>query len=271
LVPADKFLIVLAMPRSGTHFLRSALSKGADIVNLDEPFNPTLTRKLGFSFFRFLRALLKEPDWRFDAATADRTLGAFFGKMAEHAPDKRLLIDIKDEQLRIADWPPANVSGPPRLLSFILDNDFPIVRVKRRDLLAQYASYELATQSGRWVSNQEPGRHQREISTLRLDPDKAIRHMKAVAADDEAVERWLSGYPRLLHLSYEEMIDRGRLSETARQGIGRLTGMPISGDILPEPEKMAPPLRELVTNFDEVLDALDKAGLAHFREGDGRP
>ncbi|MEX2297752.1 MAG: hypothetical protein WD715_10070 [Dongiaceae bacterium] len=272
MAPAHRFLIILAMPRSGTHFLRSALSKGAEIVNLDEPFNPDLTRKLQFSFGRFLRnRVRREADWRHDAATAEIALGTFFGKMAEHAPDKRLLVDIKDEQLRIADWPPTPVAGPPRLLSFIIRNKFPIVRMTRRDLLAQYASYELATQSGRWVSNQEPGQHQREISALRIEPDKAIRHMEGVAADDAAVEQWLSGYPQMLRLTYEEMIVGGRLSDTARRGIERLTGLSISGDVVPEPEKMAPQLRDLVTNLDEVLDTLSNTSLSHFPEQYGRP
>ncbi|MEX2199924.1 MAG: hypothetical protein WD711_00900 [Dongiaceae bacterium] len=264
---ADRFLIILAMPRSGTHFLRSALSKGADIVNLDEPFNPDLSRKLKFSFVRFLRdRMRKGTGWRLDAATAGKALDDFFGTMAEHAPDRRLLVDIKDEQLRIADWPPSPVAGPPRLLSFIMDSGLPVVRVTRRDLLAQYASYELATQSGRWASNQEPGRHQRDISALRIDPEKAIRHMKDVVADDAAVENWLAGYPHLLRLTYEELIDGGRLSDAARQGIERLAGMAISGDTVPEPEKMAPQLRDLVTNLDEVLDALSKTNLSHYGE-----
>jgi hypothetical protein len=258
LAPTDKPIVILAMPRSGTHFLRSAIANGTDIVNLDEPFNPDLKGR-PYRFEDFLRGqILGDPSWRLSVASADAIAERYFERLQQEGNGRPVLIDIKDDQIRILDWPATFMAGEPRLLRHILEARYPIIRLDRRDLLAQYASVRRAVQSGEWVlTGPGGGAH----PTVTLDYHRLVRHMRLARMASEQIRSWIREQPAVIELTYETMIENDRLTAGARAALSEFLGCEIAEPAAAMPRKLAPPLPELVDNLAEIRARLAADGL----------
>ena len=260
-----KLIVILAMPRSGTHFLRSALEGSGTVRNVGEPFNPDLTKLLKHSFGRFLRARIDaDKSWRFDHRTAESVVSDYLDQLERMSDKAPSLLVIKDDQLRIADWPVTNPARAPRLLSQILQRNYPVLRLARADLLGQYASYQLAESTGRWVETNKDEPADAAAPTLTLEPARAVRHMVETMASDAMIKRWLTGYDRTRRLSYETLIEDGALSDQARDAIAAVTGIVLPPGTVGATKKLAPPVHELVSNLDDVLAACTGKNLARI-------
>ena len=246
------------MSRSGSHFLRAAIATGTDIVNLDEPFNPDLGDR-PYRFDRFLRSeIAADPDWRMEAKSADAILARFFERLVREGNGRPVLIDIKDDQLRTVDWVATGPSAEPRVMRHILKAGYPIVRLERRDLLAQWASLRRAVRTGEWVMTDDA---QPTGPTLRLDYERTRRHVALTGDTCHNVRRWIRDHPTVLPLTYETLIDGGRLAGPARDALSAFLGTPIAGGNSRMPRKLAPPLEQLVANLDEIRRRLADDGL----------
>lgn len=246
------------MPRSGSHFLRAAIAAGTGIVNLDEPFNPDLGDR-PYRFDRFLRGeIAADPAWRMEATGADAILARYFERLVREGNGRPVFIDIKDDQLRTVDWVATGSSAEPRIMRHILKAGYPIVRLERRDLLAQWASVRRAVRTGEWVMTDDasPG-----DATLRLDYERTRRHMALTGDACHNVRRWIRDHPSVLSLGYETLIDGGRLAEPARVALSAFLGTPIASGTGRMPRKIAPPLDRLVANLDEIRRRLAEDGL----------
>ena len=252
-------IVLLSMPRSGSHFLRAAIAAGGAIVNLDEPFNPDLGDR-PYRFDRFLRSeITADPGWRMDAKGADAVLTRYFKRLIREGNGSPVLVDIKDDELRIVEWPATGASAEPRVMRHILKAGYPIVRLERRDLLAQYASVQRAMLTGEWVMTDgaRPGG-----PSLRLDYERARRHMAMTGDTCHNVRRWIRGHRPVLSLTYETLIADDRLTETARDALSAFLGAAVDDDRTPMPRKLAPPPDQLIANFEEIKSRLADDGLA---------
>jgi LPS sulfotransferase NodH len=267
LAATGKLIVVLAMPRSGSHFLRSLLARSGAVDNYNEVFNTNLTETLPHNFGKFLREKIRRTDkWHFDAASAETVLNDYFDLLEKRARRRPILIDIKDNQLRIADWPPCSPARAPRLLSVILERQYPIIRLVRHDLLAQCASNELARQTEQWVVSPRSKRRQTAVPTIELDVRKTLRHIRETRTSSEMIARWLSTRPHVARLTYEGFIQKDRLSRAARLAIAKATGIAIADDATGETEKIAPALQDYVSNLDAILEKLEGTNLAFLRD-----
>jgi len=251
-------IVLLSMPRSGSHFLRAAIAAGGAIVNLDEPFNPDLGDR-SYRFDRFLRdEIAADSGWRMDAGNADAILARYFGRLAREGNGKPVLVDIKDDELRIIEWPATGASAEPRVMRHILKAGYPIIRLERRDLLAQCASVRRAIETGEWVMTD---RATPAGPTLRLDYERTRRHMAMTGDSCHNVRRWIRDHPAVLTLTYETLIAGDRLADPARHALSRFLGVPIADGGGPMPRRLAPPPDRLVANLDEIRRRLAGDGL----------
>lgn len=247
------------MPRSGSHYLRAAIDGGGGIVNLDEPFNPDLGDR-PYRFDRFLRSrIVADPSWRMDAECADAVVAQYFDRLVREGDGRPVLVDIKDDQLRILDWPATGASSEPRVMRHILKSGYRIVRLERRDLLAQYASVRRAVKTGEWVlaDGAQPG-----AMSLRLEYERTRRHIAMTGETGHDIRRWIRNHPAVLSLTYETMFANDRLTEAARSGLTAFLGAPVVEDGNRMPRKLAPPLDRLVANLPEIRARLADEGLA---------
>ena len=174
---------------------------------------------------------------------------------SRHQGEKTTLVDVKEEELRILDWPSIRLSDPPRLLSYMRDHRFRFVRLRRRNLLAQLASLRLALSTQVWVQSSAAPRRE-EPAKIRLDLDTLLGEFEWREREEAQVDQWLDFAPSVT-LYYEDLpADDGRMAGGPRARLNQLLGRPLSPDIVARTQKLAPPLSELIENYDEVARAL---------------
>jgi hypothetical protein len=263
----DKTLaFVLGRGRSGSHLLRSFLSQDESIGAIGEVFNQDLARRIPMNFNDFLIAYLKDnPGWRMRHTEADAILRGYFGWVEREAGRPTIVVDVRDDQLRILDWPSSSYVGPSRLLRFIREPAHPIIHLTREDKLSQYASAVLAQRTGRW--SRAAGEHADAApKSLKLDPDAVLDALADAEASEAMLDKWLAGRSRIARVVYETMLDGERLSPAARRDIGEALGVELSPDAVAGTTKLAPPLRDLVENIDEILERLSATPFAWLRD-----
>ena len=149
-------ICIIAAGRSGSNALRSILRQENWISCMDEVMGPGAQRTRPGNLTEFLDRMLRlMPEWKLDATTADVLIEDYFSYLQNLALDNVPLIDIKDENLGILDWPGVYQSDIPRTLRRIMNKDYPIIRMTRHNWLAQYASQQLARQTNEWIRNKK--------------------------------------------------------------------------------------------------------------------
>jgi hypothetical protein len=102
------------------------------------------------------------------------------------------------------------------------------------------------------------------VST-RVDPQEALRAMRAARARYEHFERQFRNHPRLA-LTYESLFDGPNLDRATAARICEFFGVPLhpmkSKLVKLNPES----LREMVTNYDELAEALSRTEFAGMLE-----
>lgn len=253
-----KFVAIIAKARSGTNLLRSLLRQETWIDCVDEVFNDTTQAALKDHFGPFLaRSIVGRPTFEPSARAATEILDRYFGHLRDrHQGQKTTLVDVKEEELRIVDWPSIRLSDPPRLLSYMRDHGFRFIRLRRRNLLAQLASLKLALTTEVWVRSSTaptPG----AASRVRIDLDTLLGEFQWREREEALVDRWIGDWSPSLTLYYEELAaPDGSFAAGTRARLNQLLGRPVSDGIVARTQKLAPPLSELIENYDEVARAL---------------
>jgi hypothetical protein len=134
-----------------------------------------------------------------------------------------------------------------------------VVRLSRRDRLAQLVSRRLMAETG--VSQSIFGSY--GDATVRIDPAECVAALRGIEADEAELDAICSGH-RTFRIAYEELGDERRLV-----GLQRFLGLE------PEPlrswfEKLRTrSLPETVSNWEELQSALGRAGYGAFTESPG--
>jgi hypothetical protein len=150
------------------------------------------------------------------------------------------------------------LGDPPRLLSFMLDRQFSVVRMRRRNLLAQLASLQLAIANDEWSRNKAQGGVDNQgLTRIRIEPDDIVAQLSWRLSAEKKLDDWVLGKVPVTTLFYEDLLGpNGGLSSLTRETLGTFLGRDLDPNLLPGTEKLAPPLRRLIANFDEVARRL---------------
>lgn len=151
--------------------------------------------------------------------------------------------------------PWSSIEAHPDSLELIADPGVDIIRLTRRNRVAQYVSAWLALESGVWHSTQGAYRTDR----ITVDPDKCLEALTRIAEQEEQLDG-LARDHRTLHLTYEDLVAGDRTDE-----LQSFLGV--------EPRRLTSryerlrdrPLEAVVTNFDELASALAETPFAMGR------
>ena len=149
-----------------------------------------------------------------------------------------------------------SVKAFPESLELLHDAELKVIRLSRRNLLAQYVSQQLKGQTG--VSHSVQGDYGEP--RIRLKPAAALRHLQNAAFQERLLDE-LARHNPVFRLDYEQLVAQERLDE-------------LQGFLEVEPVELRSwfqklrtrPLPEVVTNWDEVAEAL--RGTAYERHAD---
>jgi len=147
--------------------------------------------------------------------------------------------------------PGSSIKAHPDAVELIADPEVEIIRLSRRNRLAQYVSVWLAMESGVWHSTQ--GAY--GTRKIKVDVDECLSGLDHIATQEAELDDFTRGH-RVFELSYEEL--------TAGERIGELQSF-----LGAEPRELTSryerlrerPLDEVIENYDELVTVL--AGTPH--------
>jgi hypothetical protein len=256
--------ILIAPPRSGTTVLGHAVTQAFAAAWPQEIFNgefadPAIDYRRAddiharTNFFNYRHEVLsRRPELSYPTKENQAFLfRGYLDYISGVEKAERLLIDVKYTSLHHLNSYWNLPQERPGLIAIVRDLGLPVIHLQRRNLFALYCSLAYAEASGVWVSfESKTGRHRIAIDTARC-----LKYMGQIDAMTRYIRDWFFQYP-VAELEYETMLRGESWSDEVRDTFSRIFGMPPVKPLSAVYRKVAPPLREVVTNPGEVLVAL---------------
>ena len=227
--------VIVSLPRSGTHMLRSVLNEHPEIRTeieiFNEHFDPCkqwLGRPAGW--------VLDNVAWRENSAR----IRGFTAHLDQGQPWKlwEHLLTIKGVRF---------------------------VCLRRQNVLEQYVSLQEALLHHQWHAVNRP-EDLPALRTLRLEPAAVEGYFQTTAAHWNWFERTFSRRPRQA-VSYEDLCAR---TELVSRQVQQFLGAAVIEGLRPQTVKVGRPASELVSNYGELCDYFSGTEHArHFRSDGG--
>ncbi len=249
-------IFMISSGRSGTHAIRSILNQFDHLKVYEETFNQDMQRQTEGDFTRFLDRLIKiNSDWSLSAKFADEAITKYFEYLKSLSSNKTAVIDIKDEQLRLLDWPVIGLNKPPRLLNHIIKSGMPILRFTRKNRLAQCCSLMIAQRTGVWSVSNKQNITEKQMY-LTINKEDLLRDLEGFEKSEELIDQWTAGLSQLTKFNYEDSFINGAASDHLKLKIKDHLGLEISENIPPSSVKIVNGYQKYIINFDEVTEWL---------------
>jgi hypothetical protein len=227
---------ILCVGRVGSEHLVSLLDSHPDITCFSEIF---------------------APGWGIDLQRGTLSVPHFAATKHERPADYwEELADGLETPLAGLKLPWSSIDAHPEAVELIADPQVDIIRLTRRDRLAQYVSAYLAFNSGVFHSTQ--GAY--ETRKIKVDPENCLRVLDQTSRHEDQLDEIVRDH-RVFRMSYEELAQ----------------GLPVAdlqSFLGVEPRELTSryerlrerPLEDVVENFDELVAALAETPFAVDRE-----
>jgi hypothetical protein len=260
-------IFIISSPRSGSHALRSILGQETMIKNFNEVFNHDLQHAITGNFSEFfLQEIVKKIDWKYNSRSAEEIIKNYFSYINILAASKIPLLDIKYGHLRCMDWPGPNrdLTSKPLLIELIIDSNIPIIRLNRKNWLAQYVSEIIAIESNVWVLHDKE--NQKWNGKIYMDKNSLMNRLRKYEEDEILVSHWLNGYQNTINMNYEAMMIENGLTDKTRHSIEKFLGFRQNKSIKSATKKILPPHNDSIENYREVCEWLKNSKYKEFIE-----
>jgi hypothetical protein len=281
--PADGFpppVAIVACQRSGTHLLREILNSNPQIAVVAEP----LSRVSGYdSWHRFLSGMSRERAMPMETADAVQLFDEYMQWLRLQIrldperyggpKEKRTIVglDVKYNQVRCVNPAFMDLRLHPFVLDYFQMRGFRIVHLVRKNMLHQAISIVVA--NARCVYGND------DRSTLNgqytIPIDELIGYLYWVRDERAAFENLSQNLPVSV-IAYEDVVeDVGNIDAdgTFRENsvaIGRVANLfeiPNRFSYCQcRPKVINRPYREVIANYDEVVEAVEKSVFSRFAE-----
>lgn len=135
--------------------------------------------------------------------------------------------------------------------------DLRVIHIKRRNILAQYLSLQVAHRTNVWSTTQ---RSAQAPEPIRLDPEECRKHFAWVRKLEDEADAHFANHP-VLQVSYEALL-ADRQGEMGR--VQRFLGVPEEEVRSRTVRQRTVPLRAAIANHDELAAAFAGTGWADF-------
>jgi LPS sulfotransferase NodH len=217
---------ILCVGRVGSEHLVSLLDSHPDVTCFSELFAPEWG-------VEFQHGTLSVPHF---ATTQHEQPTSYWGELTAK-------LDTPVSGLKL---PWSSIEAHPDALRLIADPAVDIIRLTRRDRVAQYVSAWLALESGVWHSTQGAYRTRR----IKVDPAKCLEALDRISEQEDRLDE-LAHDHRVFQMTYEELVGRHRIDDL--QEFLRLQPRELTSRYERLRER---PLNEVIENFDELAAAL---------------
>jgi LPS sulfotransferase NodH len=238
--------IILSTQRSGSTLLRTSLDSHPDIQCFGEIFLPTYTRD--YSFYQFLKderisgagALLRRP------TLVERHLSNLYENDATAAVGFKVMYNQ-------VGYLPYRF---PSVMTYARRHNVRIIHLVRSNPLNTVISRRFAR-----ATKQYHTQEQRSAKPVHIDLQMAVQGINRIEKDKARWRQALAGLP-CLEVSYEEFV--ANKSDVSHQILSFLN---VNQDVeLDSPLKKVinSSLEHLITNYDDLVAALQQSGLERF-------
>jgi len=238
--------IILTTQRSGSTFLVDCLRShpevecAGEILN-GQPDNPRPAYRGPFRQTLKALRILRTGAWR-----AGNFMDAYFKRGSARVRCFKAMY---------------NQLARPFAKRYLVENeDIRVIHLRRHNLLKVHVSTLLMNERKQLQATSET-----ETVWIRVNPRAAIASMRMARERYESYDRAFERHPRL-QVSYENLIDRNGITEDARCRICAFLGiaqLPMASPLVKlNPES----LREMVTNYDELAEAISRTEFASMLE-----
>lgn len=263
----SRIVILLAVQRSGTNFLRGVLGSHPGLVCFPEIFQDAKPGEIPGAGYHFGIP----PFWDFfrDRLRADPLVGLpgnragvareYFEKLtgaaAEHGCS--ILVDVKYNSLHHMDHLWRGPTAPPEMLKYFAAQEFPIIHQVRTDPVRVAVSLLHARETSQYVARGDQSVRNEVISP---DPREFHNLLRLQIRNRKTVKGWLRRCPKVLEVHYENLLDPGDPSGLRPETFGEIQeflGLERREHLSPITKRTtARPLREVLGNFDEIQKRL---------------
>ena len=161
------------------------------------------------------------------------------------------VLDFKEEQLGILDWSIHDLNEMPRLLSHILKLNAPIIRLTRRNRLAQYCSLMVATKTNKWSLSKDDSLNDGDLE-ISIDKKDLLRKLENYEKTEVLIDEWLCHSNQYTKLIYEDCFIDGKPSETLKQQIKNSLDIDINDQHIIKTQKIIKNFKQHILNMNEV-------------------
>lgn len=236
--------IILTTQRSGSTFLVSCLRSHPEVECAGEILNgqPDDPRP-GYRgpFRQVVKAvrILRTGAWR-----ADRFMDAYFRRGTAKVRCFKAMY---------------NQIARPFASRFLIENeDIRVIHLRRHNLLKVHVSTLLMNKRKQLQATAPT-----ETVWIDVNPQRAIASMRKARERYESYDRAFERHPRL-QVSYENLIDNNGITEDTRSRICDFLGIAQLPMMSPLVKLNPDSLRDMVTNYDELADAISRTEFAEM-------
>lgn len=265
-----KISILLSHERSGSHLAGEFIGALENYRMVDEVCNPGAlkpnTHRESFHRFKY-DYILADPSYSLEPSRKGHAdfVKAFFDYVATVKDPFDIAIDVKYGHVQNFEWwwwPPLE---RPYLFHFCEQNDIGVVHLYRENVIEATVSSAIADQRKIWHS-WEKGADAGITQKFKLNITHIVQRAQLLDRQSELYRGW-TAKNRKLAITYEDIaagVGKGGEIETR---IGEFLGSKPRREFKPRHQKLTPPLRDVVANYEELQSACRAAGLQRYLAG----
>lgn len=260
-----KVFILLSHERSGSHLVGEYIGAHENFRMVDEICNPGALRpaKHPESFHRFrYDYILKDSSYSLEPSRASHVafINAYFDHLKKLKEPHDIAVDVKYGHVQNFEWWWCPVLERPFLLSLAQESDIGIVHLYRENVVEATVSSLIADKRKVWHS-WEAGADA-PLQRFELPVHNVVHRAKLLERQTALYTDW-TAKNRKLAVTYEE-VSTGLDNGEAGGRLSAFLGSKLRRAFAPKHQKLTPPLREVVQNYDDLRKACDDAGLGRF-------
>jgi LPS sulfotransferase NodH len=253
-----KAIIICGQQRSGTTVLARTMASSPFINNFGEVFQEAHYGSPDHKqlFFNFRKQLLeKDLNLAFPSFhNQQRIFKAYQDHLTNLSNDyKYYLIGVKYNSWHHFDTVWQTPLTPPYLLAMSMEQNIPIVHVKRKNRFLQYLSARFARKAKLWHLEAGSTDTVSPKTTIEIDPEKCLKRMELSNQLSLLFKEWTESYDKVVDLCYEDMIENNKFSAKTMDSIDHLVGEKLNIPLEPKLKKVLNSPKKIVENKEELL------------------
>lgn len=256
---SKKMIVLISTQRSGTNLLRSLLMSTGNLIDFKEVFHNNITKH---NFFRFRRDIFnKNPHLSIPTPENIRHLfNQYIKYLAVQANNNSFIIDIKYNSFCHLSPCWQSPLQKPFLLNIIQENEMKIIHLIRDNVLETECSMQVLHKNKKACYTHEENP---KYMSIRLNTDKIVEQLKYRQKEISFFQNYLDKYKNSCTIKYSE-IAKGSLSDEVRERLYQCLGLIITGNTKTPYKKIAGSKKEMIENYDEVVDVLNTNELSYL-------